>query len=88
MVLSENRKARHEYILEKDIEAGIMLVGTEVRAIRDGRMSIAESYVAIKDKERRSFPPTATSMSYIAPIRNHIKNSPPLLDCPIPPNAD
>lgn len=45
-VVAKNRKARHEYhILESD-EAGIELVGTEVKAIRAGRVNLKEAYVA------------------------------------------
>jgi len=43
-----NRKAGHEYFLEKRIEAGIKLTGSEVKSLREGRMSIAESYAMIK----------------------------------------
>ena len=43
----ENRKARHDYVIEDQIEAGIKLQGWEIKAIRAGKMSIAESYVRI-----------------------------------------
>ena len=42
--ISENRKARHEYEIEDRIEAGIILQGSEVKSLRTGRASIAESY--------------------------------------------
>jgi SsrA-binding protein len=42
--IAENRKARHEYEVEEKIEAGIILLGSEVKALRNGRISIAESY--------------------------------------------
>lgn len=42
-----NKKARHEYFIEKTFEAGIELKGTEVKSIRQGKVSIQESYVNI-----------------------------------------
>ena len=39
-----NRKARHNYRIEESIEAGLVLTGSEVKALRDGRANIAESY--------------------------------------------
>lgn len=50
-ILAENRKARYDYAVEDTIEAGIMLVGTEVKALREGRGNIAESYVSIENNE-------------------------------------
>ena len=42
---AQNRKARHDYSIEDTYEAGIVLTGTEVKSLRGGRSSIAESYV-------------------------------------------
>ena len=50
-VVAENRRARYDYAVEDTIEAGIQLVGTEVKALREGRGNIAESYVAIEGNE-------------------------------------
>ncbi len=50
-VLAENRKARYDYAVEETMEAGIMLVGTEVKALREGRGNIAESYVSVENNE-------------------------------------
>lgn len=50
-VLADNRRARYNYAVEDTVEAGIMLVGTEVKALREGRANIAESYVAIENNE-------------------------------------
>ncbi|MCC5823188.1 MAG: SsrA-binding protein SmpB [Phycisphaerales bacterium] len=44
----ENRRARHDYFIEDTLEAGIVLMGSEVKAIRDGRCSIAEGYISIE----------------------------------------
>jgi SsrA-binding protein len=50
-VVAENRRARYEYFLEEFFEAGIALTGTEVKALRFGEGSIAESYAEVKDME-------------------------------------
>lgn len=42
--VAENRKARHEYFIEDWVEAGLVLIGSEVKSLRAGRASIAESY--------------------------------------------
>ena len=46
-----NRKARHDYHLMDRYEAGIVLQGTEVKAIRDGRMTLTDSYARIESHE-------------------------------------
>lgn len=48
-VVAENRKARFNYHIEETFEAGIALQGTEVKALRGGEGSIAESYAEVKD---------------------------------------
>lgn len=48
-IVSENRKARHEFFITDDYEAGIALVGTEVKSLRRGQANIAESYASIED---------------------------------------
>jgi SsrA-binding protein len=50
-VVAENRRARHEYFLEQFFEAGIALTGTEVKSLRFGEGTIAESYAEIKNGE-------------------------------------
>ena len=49
--IAQNRKARHEYFIEDKIEAGLVLQGWEVKAIRSGRMTITEAYVIFKKGE-------------------------------------
>lgn len=49
--IAENRRARFDYFLEETIEAGIVLMGTEIKALRDGRANIAESYAAVEGRE-------------------------------------
>lgn len=49
--LAENRKARHDYFLIEGFEAGIELVGTEVKSIRNGRANLKDSYAEIRNGE-------------------------------------
>lgn len=50
-VVAENRRARYEYFLEEFFEAGIALTGTEVKSLRFGEGSIAESYAEVRDDQ-------------------------------------
>jgi len=50
-VVADNRKARHAYSIESTLEAGVMLMGSEVKALRSGRATIAESYAQAKEGE-------------------------------------
>ena len=49
--LAENRKALHDYFIEETYEAGLSLVGTEVKSIRAGKANLKDSYAYIKDRE-------------------------------------
>jgi len=51
MSIIANKKAFHDYFIEEQFEAGIVLAGWEVKAIRAGRANIKESYVVIRDGE-------------------------------------
>ena len=50
-IVARNRKARHEYFIEETIEAGIVLKGTEVKSVREGRVNIKESYGVVENGE-------------------------------------
>ena len=50
-LVANNKKARHDYFIEKIYEAGLVLRGTEVKSIRQGRVNLKESYVIVKDGE-------------------------------------
>jgi SsrA-binding protein len=50
-VVAENRRARFDYFVEERLEAGIALTGTEVKSLRFGEGSIAESYAAVEGEE-------------------------------------
>lgn len=50
-VIAENRKARYNFAIEDTFEAGIMLLGTEVKSLRNGKANIAESYASYENAE-------------------------------------
>jgi SsrA-binding protein len=50
-LIADNRRARFDYFLDDTVEAGLSLTGTEVKALREGRANIAESYAAIEANE-------------------------------------
>ena len=50
-VVADNRRARYEYEILQNYEAGIMLEGSEVKSLRDGRTNLAESYASLKNGE-------------------------------------
>ena len=50
-LVANNKKARHDYFIEEVYEAGIVLTGTEIKSIRQGRASIKESYAKIENGE-------------------------------------
>jgi SsrA-binding protein len=50
-IVAQNRKARHSYFIEERYEAGIVLQGTEVKALREGRANIKDGYARITDGE-------------------------------------
>lgn len=50
-VISENRRARHDYAIESDLEVGIVLTGSEVKSLRKTAGNIAESYAEVSEAE-------------------------------------
>ena len=50
-VVAQNRKARHDYAIEDTYEAGLVLVGTEVKSLRAGRASLVDGFAVIRDGE-------------------------------------
>ena len=50
-IAAQNRRARHDYIIESSTEAGLMLTGSEVKALRAGQASIKEAYAREQDGE-------------------------------------
>jgi SsrA-binding protein len=49
--LATNRRARYDYFIKETFEAGMVLLGSEIKSAREGRINIAEGYVYIKDGE-------------------------------------
>lgn len=50
-IIAENRKARYNYFIEDEYEAGLVLKGTEVKSLRLGKVNLKDSYARIKDGE-------------------------------------
>jgi len=50
-VVAENRRARFDYAIEDDLEVGLVLEGSEVKSLREGKANIAESYATVEDGE-------------------------------------
>ena len=50
-LIAQNRKARHDYLIEDTYEAGLMLTGTEVKSCRAGKVSLTDAYAIVKDGE-------------------------------------
>lgn len=71
MSIIENRKATHDYFIEERFEAGLVLQGWEVKAIRDSRVQLKESYVIVRDGELyilgMHVSPLATASTHIHP---------------------
>jgi SsrA-binding protein len=67
-LIAENRRARYDYFLEDTFEAGLMLTGSEVKSLRNGKANIAESYAAVEGNEimlvNADIPPYAQAGPY------------------------
>ena len=50
-LIAQNKKARHDYFIESTVEAGIVLVGTEVKSLRAGRASLVDAFGQFRDGE-------------------------------------
>ena len=66
-----NKKARHDYFIEERFEAGVALLGWEVKSLRAGKVQIRDSYVLLKDKEAfiigSLITPLPTASTHITP---------------------
>ncbi|MBT6278290.1 MAG: SsrA-binding protein SmpB [Chromatiales bacterium] len=69
--IAVNKKARHEYFLEQSFEAGIVLEGWEVKALREGRINLKEGYVTLRNGEAFLFgahiSPLLSASTHITP---------------------
>ena len=72
-----NRKARHEYFVEKTLEAGLALEGWEVKSLRAGRVQLTEAYVILKDGETfligSHVSPLPTASTHVNPVPNRTR---------------
>ena|SRR5437763_919127 len=50
-LIVDNRRARHDYHISDRVEAGLMLVGTEVKALREGKAALQQAYAEVRDGE-------------------------------------
>ncbi len=50
-LIAQNKKARHDYFIEESYEAGIKLVGSEIKSIRAGKVNLSDSYVTFRNGE-------------------------------------
>ena len=69
--IAQNKKARHDYTLETEFEAGLVLEGWEVKSIRAGKAQIRDSYVLLKDGEAFLFgaviSPLISASTHVSP---------------------
>lgn len=54
-IIATNRRARHDYHIDETLEAGIVLTGSEVKSLRDGKLNMSEAFVRIEDDEAYLF---------------------------------
>ncbi len=74
-VIAQNKKARHDYFIEQTLEAGIVLSGTEVKSIRQGKVNLKDSYAMIEGGE------VILNGMHISPYdQGNINNKDPLRD--------
>ena len=73
MSIISNKKAFHDYFVEEQFEAGIVLEGWEIKAIRAGRANIKESYVIVRDGEVFIF---GMHITPLAQASTHVKPDP------------
>jgi SsrA-binding protein len=69
-LIASNKKALHEYFVVQKIEAGVVLTGTEVKALRDGKANLKDSYVIFKNGEAWLFGLHISAYSH-GNIQNH-----------------
>lgn len=62
-IIVQNKRARFEYFIEEEIEAGLSLQGWEVKSLRAGKANLSESYVILRDGEAYLFGATLTPLS-------------------------
>lgn len=70
-VIALNKKAGHDYFIEKRYEAGVVLEGWEVKSLRAGRIQLVDSYVLLKDSQAfligTQIPPLLSASTHVSP---------------------
>lgn len=69
--VASNRKAYHDYFIEEKIEAGVVLSGTEIKSVRDGRVNLRDSYVRIENGEAWLWNAHISSYDHAGKYFNH-----------------
>ena len=77
MSIAENRRARHDYDIEERFEAGIVLEGWEIKAIRSGQVQLNEGYVVIRDGQLDligcRIDPLRSASTHVSPIADRTR---------------
>jgi SsrA-binding protein len=74
-IIADNRKARHDYFIEEQLEAGLALLGWEVKSLRDGRANLKEGYAVMRGSEAwligANFSPLPSASTHVVadPVR-------------------
>ena len=73
--IARNKKAWHDYFIEEEFEAGLVLEGWEVKGLRNGKVDVKDSYVTLKNKEAwviglKIDPPPSLKNDHIDPTRS------------------
>lgn len=71
-----NKRARHEYFIEDEYEAGLALQGWEVKSLRAGKANIGDSYVILKDGEASCSAPTLRLWPWLPPTMSATRRAP------------
>jgi SsrA-binding protein len=76
-LISDNRKARHDYKIEEKFEAGLVLTGWEIKSLRAGKAQLAESHIIIKNGEafllNSHFSPLKTTSTHTEAVPNRTR---------------
>lgn len=75
-IAAQNRKARHNYFIEDTMEAGIVLSGTEVKSLRQGKAQLSDSFAAARDGELFLFNAHISEYAQAAKGQGHVPKRP------------
>lgn len=75
-VLAQNRRARHDYEVLETFEAGIVLVGSEVKAVREGHVQLRDAYARIRDGELFLFQAVISPYRHATGFGTHVTDRP------------